>query len=226
MRVALVGHGRMGREIETVLRERGHDPVVVRRGDAFPAVPVGIDFSAAEAVVANAQAALRAGARYVIGTTGWSGRLDEVRRLVESHGGGLVHAANFSLGVNVFYRIVRHAAAQLAPFADYEPWIAERHHAQKRDAPSGTAKVLAGLVSAGLADGRTPGVASVRAGGIVGDHTVGFASAADEIVLEHRARSRRGFALGAVLAAEWIATRTGFHAFEDALADLLQRHGA
>lgn len=222
MRVALVGYGRMGREVEAILRERGHEPVVVRRGDAFPAVPVGIDFSAADAVVSNVQAALRAGARYVVGTTGWGQHQDEVRRLVESQAGGLVHAANFSLGVTLFYRMVRHAAAQLARFPEYEPWIVERHHSKKKDAPSGTAKVLAGLVAAALADGRTPGVASVRAGGIVGDHAVGFDSGADEIVLEHRARNRRGFALGAVLAAEWIATRGGFHSFEDALEDLLK----
>jgi len=211
----------MGREVEAVLRERGHDALVVRRGDPFPAVPAGIDFSAADAVLANVEAALRAHARYVVGTTGWSGQLADVRRLVELHGGGLVHAANFSPGVNLFYRMVRQAAAQLAPFPEYEPWIVERHHSRKKDAPSGTAQVLAGLVGAALADGRSPGVASVRAGAIVGDHAVGFASAADEIVLEHRARSRRGFALGAVLAAEWIASRTGVHAFEDVLDDLV-----
>jgi 4-hydroxy-tetrahydrodipicolinate reductase len=222
VRIAVVGYGRMGREVEGILRERGHEPVLVRRGDAFPAVPVGIDFSAADAVVPNVEAALRANARYVVGTTGWGSQLDAVRRLVAAHGGGLIHAANFSLGVNLFYRMVRHAAGQLAAFPEYEPWIVERHHSKKKDAPSGTAKVLAGLVGAALADGRTPGVASVRAGSIVGDHAVGFDSGADEIVLEHRARSRRGFALGAVLAAEWIATRTGLHSFEEALDDLLK----
>lgn len=222
MRVAIVGYGRMGREVEAVLRERGHEAVLVRRGEAFPAAPVGLDFSSADAVVPNVEAALRAGARYVVGTTGWGPHLDAVRRLVEVHAGGLIHAANFSLGVNLFYRMVRHAAAQLAPFPQYEPWVLERHHSRKADAPSGTAKVLAGLVGAALADGRTPGVSSVRAGGIVGDHAVGFDSGADEIVIEHRARTRRGFALGAVLAAEWIATRSGLHAFEDALDDLLK----
>jgi 4-hydroxy-tetrahydrodipicolinate reductase len=221
VRVAVVGHGRMGHEVEAVLRERGHEPVLVTRGAPFPGVPVGIDFTTAEAVVPNLAAALHASARYVVGTTGWSAQIQEARRLVSAHGGGLVHAANFSLGVNLFYGIVRQAAARLAPFPEYEPWIVERHHAGKKDAPSGTAKVLAGLVSAALADGRAPSVASVRAGGIVGDHAVGFDSGGDEIVVEHRARNRRGFARGAVLAAEWIAARTGFFAFEDVLEEIL-----
>jgi len=223
VRVAVVGYGRMGREVEAVLRERGHEPAVVRRGEAFPAgCAAAVDFTRAESVVPNVAAALAAGARCVVGTTGWSDRVPEIRHLVETHGGGLVHAANFSLGVNLFYRLAREASGLLAAFPDYDPWLVERHHAAKRDAPSGTAKVLAGIVAASRSDGRAPAVASVRAGGIVGDHCLGFASGGDEIVIEHRARSRRGFALGAVLAAEWIAERTGFHAFETALDDLLR----
>ena len=156
-----------------------------------------------------------------------------VRALVETHKGGLVWAANFSVGVNLFYRVVRDAAALLARFPDYDPYILERHHRQKKDAPSGTARALADILSksglkrgqpemelrGALADERFH-VSAVRAGGIVGDHTVGFDSGTDEILLEHRARSRRGFALGSVLAAEWIATRTGFHSFDAVLEDL------
>ncbi len=223
MRVAVVGHGRMGREVEALLLERGHAAVPMGRGDAFPAgCEVGVDFTRPEAVVSNVAAALRAGARYVVGTTGWSERLEEVQGLVAAAGGGLVHAANFSLGVNLFYRVVRDAAALLARLPEYDPWILERHHAAKRDAPSGTAKVLAGIVAATQGQGIPPAIASVRAGGIVGDHAVGFDSGGDEIVLEHRARSRRGFALGAVLAAEWIAPRTGFYSFDEVLADKLR----
>lgn len=234
MRVALVGHGKMGHEVEAVLRERGHEPVVVAKGAAFPAgCAVGIDFTRSDAVPANVEAAMKAGARYVVGTTGWSDRIAEVQRTVTQAGGGLVHAANFSVGVNLFYKVVRDAAALLARFPDYDPYVLERHHRQKKDAPSGTAKVLAGIVSS--AGGKRPKPAStlegslpedsfhvvaVRAGGIVGEHTVGFDSGGDEILLEHRARTRRGFALGAVLAAEWIATRTGFHSFDAVLEDL------
>jgi 4-hydroxy-tetrahydrodipicolinate reductase len=235
--VAVVGHGRMGREVEAVLRERGHEPVIVGKGEAFPAgCPVGIDFTRAEAVPANVAKALAAGARYVVGTTGWQHGLDEVREAVRVAGGGVVHAANFSLGVNLFYRIVRTAARLLARFPEYDPYVLERHHRAKKDAPSGTAKVLAGLLTeAGgpraraveaLLGALSPDafqVASVRAGGIVGDHTVGFDSGGDEILLEHRSRSRRGYAQGAVLAAEWIEGRTGFHSFEDVVEGLAGR---
>jgi len=234
VKVALVGHGKMGHEVEAVLRERGHEPVVRAKGVAFPAgCAVGIDFTRADAVPANVEAAMKAGARYVVGTTGWTDRLEDVQRIVTQAGGGLVHAANFSVGVNLFYKVVRDAAALLARFPDYDPYVLERHHRQKKDAPSGTAKVLAGIISSAAGkrpkptstlEGALPDdsfhVAAVRAGGIVGEHTVGFDSGGDEILLEHRARTRRGFALGAVLAAEWIATRTGFHSFDNVLEDL------
>ena len=234
MRVALVGHGKMGREVEAVLGERGHETAVAPKDGPFPAgCAVGIDFTRADAVPANVEKALAAGARYVVGTTGWADKMESVQRLVTQSGGGLVHAANFSVGVNLFYRIVRDAAALLARFPEYDPYVLERHHRQKKDAPSGTAKVLAGIVSSAAGQRTKPTsalegaladdsfhVAAVRAGGIVGEHTVGFDSGGDEILLEHRARTRRGFALGAVLAAEWIATRTGFHSFDAVLEDL------
>lgn len=232
MRVAVVGMGKMGREVEAVLRERRHAPVPVRRGEPFPAgVPVGIDFTRADAVVDNVRSALGAGARYVVGTTGWHDRLPEVQALVQQSGGGLVHAPNFSVGVNLFYRIVRDAARLMARFPDYDPYVVEKHHRQKKDAPSGTARALATILEdatgrkaqtelAGALPAKTFHVAAVRAGGVVGEHTVGFDTGVDEILLEHRARSRRGFAAGAALAAEWIATRTGFHTFEDVLDDV------
>jgi 4-hydroxy-tetrahydrodipicolinate reductase len=234
VKIAVVGHGKMGREVEAALRERGHEPVVPRRGTFPPDCPVGIDFTTPSAVLANVKAALDAGARYVVGTTGWPDEVDEVRRVVEQAGGGFVHAANFSLGVNLFYRIVRDAAARLAPFAEYDPFVLERHHRHKKDAPSGTARVLVSIVEEATgrrgtedAEGGLPAgafhVASVRAGGVVGEHAVGFDSGVDEILIEHRARSRRGFALGAVIAAEWIAGRTGFFDFEAVLDDLARR---
>ena len=237
MRVAVVGHGHMGREVEAVLHERGHEAVVVGRGAPYPkGVPVGIDFTRPDAVLGNIRAALAAQSRYVVGTTGWTDHLAEVKALVDEQQGGLVHAANFSVGVNLFYRVVREAASLLSRFPDYDPYIVERHHRQKKDAPSGTARVLAEIVekAAGprarsvsdLAGGAIPKdafhVSSVRAGGIVGEHVVGFDSGVDEILLEHRARSRRGFALGSVIAAEWIAGRRGFYAFSDVLDNLAQ----
>jgi 4-hydroxy-tetrahydrodipicolinate reductase len=220
--------------VESDRRERGHEPVVVARGAGLPdGCEVGIDFTHADAVVANVRAALGAHMKYVVGTTGWAGQHEDVRILVTEAQGGLVHAANFSLGVNLFYRIVRQAAALMSRFPDYDPYVFERHHRLKKDAPSGTAKVLAAILesaggkrtrSVSELDGAPPEdafhVAALRAGGIVGEHTVGFDSGGDEILLEHRARTRRGFAAGSVLAAEWIATRTGFHDFSAVLDDL------
>lgn len=236
MNVAVIGYGAMGREVEQVLRARGHAVAIVRRTDAFPAAcEVGIDFTRAEAVPVNVAAAMAAGARYVVGTTGWSERLDEVRGIVERSSGGFVHGANFSIGVGLFYRIVREATRVIASFPDYDPYVLERHHRRKRDAPSGTARVLAEILAStpgrgrravSALDGALPDdafhVASVRAGGIVGDHTVGFDSGADEILIEHRARSRSGFAQGAVRAAEWIAGRSGFHSFDEVLEEVIR----
>lgn len=237
LKVALVGYGKMGREAEAVLRERGHSPVPVLLGSPFPkGCAVGIDFTRGDDVPKNVKAALAAGARYVIGTTGWDESRALVQKLVDKHKGGVVHAANFSLGVNLFYRVVRDAAGILARLPDYDPYVSERHHRQKKDAPSGTARALAQIVERAYGGKRKPAeqlqgglpkdafhVTALRAGGIVGEHTVGFDSGGDEILLEHRARSRRGFALGAVLAAEWIATRTGFYTFEAVLDDMLRR---
>jgi 4-hydroxy-tetrahydrodipicolinate reductase len=237
MRIAVIGHGRMGREVEAALLERGHEPVIAAKAAGFPErCPVGIDFTQPDAVVTNTRRALTAGARYVVGTTGWGDHEPEVRELVAASRGGLVYAANFSLGVNLFYQVVRHAAGLIARFPEYDPYIVEKHHRKKKDAPSGTAKVLAGyLADAAVGGRRNPEsqfmgggplaedrftISSVRAGGIIGEHTVGFDSGGDEILLEHRARSRRGFAQGAVLAAEWLQSRTGFFSFEEVVADL------
>lgn len=239
MKVAVVGYGRMGHEVELVLRERHHEPAIVRRGDSFPKdCPVGIDFTNGEGVVPNVSAALAVGARYVVGATGWTGQEAEVRAMVEGAQGGLVHAANFSLGVGLFYEIVRNAASLMARFPEYDPYVLEKHHRKKKDAPSGTAQVLAGLVAQGGGAASQPAtdvqgllaqnafhVVAVRAGGIVGEHTVGFDSGGDEILLEHRARSRRGFAQGAVLAAEWIADRRGVYPFSEVLKSLIEAQG-
>src|SRR5262245_9463806 len=119
----------MGREVEQALRERGHRVEIVRRGERCPAAcAVGIDFTRADAVPANVAAAMAAGARYVVGTTGWSERLEEVRATVERSAGGCVYGANFSIGVHLFYRVVREAASVIAAFPDYDPYVLERHH--------------------------------------------------------------------------------------------------
>lgn len=237
MRVAVVGLGRTGREVLAALEARGHVAVPVRRGDAFPRdCTAGIDFSRADAVPTNVAAALGTATPYVVGTTGWESALPELTQQVERAGGALLHAANFSLGVNVFYRLVRDAARHLAALPEYDPFVLERHHRHKRDAPSGTARVLTTLLAEAYGPRRQPvtalepgsalpdsafHVASLRAGGIVGEHVVGWDSGDDEILLEHRARSRRGFALGAVRAAEWLPGRRGVFTLETLLDELL-----
>ena len=230
MKIALLGHGAMGRVLEESARAAGHEIGAIftsaNAGDAARLLPghtVAIDFSAPGAVPAHVEAAAAAGVPLVEGTTGWQRDEAGVRKVVEGRGGALVYGANFSIGVNLFYRLVADAA-QLFRGAGYDPFIEEAHHARKRDAPSGTALALGAILSRGLgreeAGTRVP-IASTRAGHIPGTHRVGFDSAADQILLVHTARSRAGFAAGALLAARWIVGRPGMYAFADVLDDIL-----
>jgi hypothetical protein len=161
--------------------------------------------------------------RPVVLATGMA-ELDEVRAAVEEHGGALVWGANFSLGVHLLYRLVDRAAELFAPLAGYDPFVEEAHHKGKRDSPSGTARELTRRLGERYGDRPLP-VASLRAGHIPGTHRVGFDSAADTVVIEHRARSRRGFAEGALVAARWIAGRRGVFEFGTVLDDLLSIRG-
>ena len=229
MKIALFGHGAMGRVLEESARATGHEVGAIftsaNVGEAARLLPghaVAIDFSAPAAVPAHVEAAAAAGVPLVQGTTGWQGDESTVRKVVESRGAALVYGANFSIGVNLFYRIVADAA-RLFRGAGYDPFIEEAHHARKRDAPSGTALALQAILSRGL--GQAPGtsipIASTRAGHIPGIHRVGFDCTADQVLLVHTARSRAGFAAGALLAARWIVGRRGMYAFADVLNDIL-----
>jgi 4-hydroxy-tetrahydrodipicolinate reductase len=227
VKLALFGQGPMGRAFAEHARAAGHEVGVVltsrNAADAPRLVPghtVAVDFSVGDAVAAHVGAAVAAGVPIVVGATGWQRDEAAVRRVVEERGGALVHGANFSLGVNIFYRLVTAAAGLLRGLADYDPFIEEAHRAGKRDAPSGTALELQAILARGLGRERIP-VASTRAGHIPGTHRVGFDSSADQILLVHAARSRAGFAAGALLAARWIVGRRGVYAFADVLDDLL-----
>jgi 4-hydroxy-tetrahydrodipicolinate reductase len=219
----------MGRAVEEQARAAGHEIGLVRgNGDGaaggdlaarLRGHDVAIDFSNAAAVLAHAAACTAARVPLVEGTTGWRDREAEVRRLVEQGGGTMVHAANFSPGVHLFFRLVTRAGELFHGLADYEAFIEEAHHATKRDAPSGTALRLKELLA--TSGGRTAPIASTRAGHIPGTHRVGFDSAADQIVLEHTARSRDGFAAGALLAARWVIGKRGVFAFENVIDDVL-----
>ncbi|HYK82601.1 MAG TPA: dihydrodipicolinate reductase C-terminal domain-containing protein [Gemmatimonadales bacterium] len=233
MRLALLGHGGMGRVLEAHARAAGHEigVVVTSRNAAdarrlLPGHDAAIDFSVADAVAAHVEACAAAGVPLVEGTTGWQGSEEAVRRLVEARGAALVYGANFSVGVNVFYRLVASAGALLRGLDLYDAFIEEAHHARKRDAPSGTALALRAILTRELGRNDVP-VTSTRAGHIPGTHRVGFDSVADQILLVHTARSREGFAAGALLAAGWISGRRGAYAFSEVLDDILatQRRG-
>lgn len=219
----------MGRAVEERARAAGHEVGLTRTardadGGADLAAHLrghaaAIDFSAAAAVPAHAAACVAARVPLVEGTTGWRERETEVRRLVEEGGGAMIYGANFSLGVQLLYRLVTRAGELFRGLADYDAFIEEAHHARKHDAPSGTALRLRDLLAAAGA-GSAP-IASTRAGHIPGVHRVGFDSAADQIVIEHTARSREGFAAGALLAARWVIGKRGVFAFEEVLDDVL-----
>jgi 4-hydroxy-tetrahydrodipicolinate reductase len=183
-------------------------------------VDVAIEFSQPDAVLANIEAAARVGVHMVVGTTGWAGQRARVEQIVLNSGIGLVYGANFSLGMNLFFEVVSHSARLIGMLPQYDAFISEEHHRAKRDAPSGTALNLLDLMRPHLGN-PNPNIASIRAGSIPGTHVIGYDSEADTILLEHRARSRQGFAEGAVLAARWIAGKKGFYDFRQIFREIV-----
>lgn len=230
MNVLLLGRGKTGSLVEQVARQRGHNVRIVGAAEnvcgaalvpeKLGGIDVVIDFTTPSCVVANIEACVAAGKSMVVGTTGWHQELDRVRRLVESHGTGFVYGANFSIGVNLFFDVARAAAAALRH--EYSGQIFERHQAQKKDAPSGTALAIQRVISeaSGKHEGKALEITSFREGDVVGMHEVVLDSAVDRIYLCHDAKSRQGFADGAVRAAEWIADKKGFYDFKDLWREL------
>ncbi len=222
-KLAIVGYGKMGRmieqlapefEFETALRLDEFNNIDGEgvTAENFAGIEVAIDFSVPPVVADNAVKISALGVNLVIGTTGWLDELPRVQAAVERDNTGLVYGANFSVGVQIFYRIVEAAARTLAHEDDYEAWAYEIHHSMKKDAPSGT---MLRLVEAMKDTGyeRHIDVSSNRAGAIPGRHEIGFDSEADTIQLTHTARSRVGFARGAMRAARWIVGRQGLYEF-------------
>ncbi len=217
--LAIVGYGKMGRLIEQLAPDYGF-AVAAKLDHGWqeppPRADVAVDFSVPGAVAANVERLAAAGIPVVVGTTGWLKEKDRVRTAVERHQTGLVWSANFSIGVNIFFRLVAEAATLLKEQEQYGAWGWEIHHAAKQDAPSGTLlKLVETMRAAGYA--RPLDVSSSRAGAHPGTHEIGFDSAADTITLRHTARSREGFARGALTAARWIIGRRGFYEFSDVL---------
>lgn len=222
-RIAIVGYGKMGRLVESLAPEYGFEVGLkldefnnangegVTAGN-FRGIDAAIDFSIPAAVVRNVESIAALGVNMVIGTTGWQEHAGRVRAAVERHNVGLVWSPNFSIGVNAFFRIIAEAAKALANEKEYGAWAWEIHHDTKKDAPSGTLlKLVEVMKQSGY--GRPIDVSSNRAGRHPGTHEIGFDSAADTITLRHTARSREGFARGALKAAQWIIGKKGFHEF-------------
>ncbi len=221
MNILLLGNGKTGSLVAEVARERRHTAEVLRSADNHHAsalttkkldcTDVVIDFTAPHAVLENIEACVSAGKNMVVGTTGWYAELPRIRQLVEQHGTGFVFGANFSIGVNLFYEVARTAADALQH--QYSGQIFERHHASKKDAPSGTAVAMQKIVKD--ACGTELEITSFREGEVVGMHELILNSANDRIYLCHDAKSRRGFAEGAVRAAEWLFGKKGLFDFKD-----------
>ena len=208
MKALIVGAGAMGEAIAELWTARGHEVARrVGRDDALGAgngsIDVAFENTHPESAPARVEELVRLGIPTVCGTTGWDAA--PARELAAQQGVPLLVAANFSIGIAVMRRLVAEAASALAPFAEFEPGIVERHHSRKKDAPSGTAKMLAATV-AEVRGGAAPPVASLRHGGIPGEHVVVFEGADEALELAHRVRTRRVFAAGAVAAGEWLAT--------------------
>ncbi len=224
MNILLLGRGKTGSLVAEVARQRGHDIQVVgakENAGAAALTPekldktdIVIDFTAPSCVVTHMEACVKAGKNMVVGTTGWQEDLDRIRKMVESRDTGFIYAANFSIGVNLFLDVARAAAAALQH--DYTGQIFERHHAHKKDAPSGTAITLQHVIrEASGKKNEALEIISFREGDVVGMHEVVLESPADRIYLCHDAKSRRGFAEGAIRAAEWLAGKKGFYDFKD-----------
>jgi 4-hydroxy-tetrahydrodipicolinate reductase len=226
MKLALIGYGKMGKAVERLAREQNHQ-IVCRMdvqenpltggfsGEWVEQTDAIIDFSTAAAVPGNIQKAVDAGVPIVEGTTGWMAGLDDIRRTVEEGGGACLYSSNFSIGVQMLFYLARQAGKLVSRFSDYQPYVLEAHHVQKLDAPSGTALSLEKILAESYPQG-VP-VSSVRAGFFPGTHLIGFDSPVDTLTLEHTARSRDGFAQGALFAAHWIHNRKGFYSLEEVM---------
>ena len=226
LNLLLLGPGKTGSLVAEVARERGHRVLKIDAdvnenaawltSEHLRDLDVVIDFTSPQAVLANIEACVRARKAMVVGTTGWYAQLEHVRSAVERAGTGFVFAANFSYGVNLFFKVIQAAAPALKH--DYHGHITEIHHIHKKDAPSGTAAALQRILQQAV--GERVDITSEREGEVTGTHTLELESAGDRFVLTHEAKSRRTFAEGAVRAAEWIAGKTGFYEFKDIFMQL------
>jgi 4-hydroxy-tetrahydrodipicolinate reductase len=228
MNLLILGRGKTGSLVADVARERNHHIQIAGANENTACaaltpenlrdIATVIDFTAPHCVLANIEACVRAGRNIVVGTTGWYKEIPRIRALVEQHQTGFIYAGNFSVGVNLFYDVARASAAALRH--NYSGQIFERHHVHKKDAPSGTAIAIQKVICDASDTKEKLEITSFREGDVVGLHEVVLESSADRIYLCHDAKSRRGFAEGAVRAAEWLTGRKGFYDFKDVWREL------
>jgi 4-hydroxy-tetrahydrodipicolinate reductase len=228
--LAIVGHGKMGRLIEQLAPEYGFDvrakftsnnntnAAAITR-ESLHGADVAVEFSTPDSAPANIRRLAQLGLNTVVGTTGWQAQLPTLRQAVTEASTGLVWGPNFSVGMNLFMQTVAHAATLFAKHPEYEAWGWEIHHSAKKDAPSGTLRKLSEEMTTAGYD-RPISLNSNRAGAHPGTHEIGFDSAADTITLRHTARSREGFARGALRAARWLSNKKGFYEFREILGEL------
>lgn len=238
MKIALIGYGKMGKEIEKILLSRGHVAVTKATKDhplseeLIADADVAIDFSTPSAVLSNITFLLDHNIPTIVGTTGWNDNYKEVKKQVEEKNGALVHASNFSIGVNLFFKLNEQLAQLMAPYDEYQPSITEIHHTEKLDAPSGTAISLAdGIINnysqlqdwycpqsqKNIAKDNSLKIEAVRQTDVKGTHRIEYRSNTDTLSIQHEAHNRSGFALGAVIAAEWIQNKKGIFTMKDVL---------
>ena len=230
MKIALLGYGRMGKAIEQIALQRGHEIVIKDAGTApydITTADVAIDFSIPNVAFNNISNCLNNNTPVVSGTTGWLDKYEEAVELCNKNKGGFIYASNFSLGVNIFFELNDYLAKMMNALEDYNVSIEEIHHTKKLDAPSGTAITLAdGIIensdkTTWTLDGESSEssipITAVRTPEVPGTHTVSYTSEVDTIDLKHTAHNRKGFALGAVVASEWLVTKTGVYNMNDVL---------
>ena len=230
MKIALLGYGRMGKEIEKIALQRGHEIVIKSNANAtynIKDADVAIDFSVPNSAVNNISNCLENQVPVISGTTGWLENYDKIVDLCKEKNGAFIYASNFSLGVNIFFELNNQLAKMMNSLSDYNITMEEIHHTKKLDAPSGTAITLAeGIIensskSTWELDGKTSEeiipITSKRIGDVPGTHIVNYDSDVDAIEIKHTANNRKGFALGAVVAAEWILNKKGVFTMKDVL---------
>lgn len=228
MKIALIGYGQMGQQVEKAALRRGHTIVARLTSqhwdrDALQSADICIEFSRPESALDNVRQIAALKKNLIIGATGWYDRLPELESIVTQQGIGVLYGANFSLGVHLLMEILAHASKVIAPFEEYDVAGIEYHHNQKKDRPSGTALEIAKAVSSHMPHRDDLHFESVRCGSIPGTHTVLFDSPCDSITITHTARNREGFAEGAVRAAEWLQNKTGLYTFQDCVSSISQR---